>query len=143
MKPLHYWRLFCFSSMAFLKLPVVHIMRQIRTDLEAAHRDTLKKDPQKLFDPKAIWAMAEPGMIATDNTDPVFLAIIKFSPPAPAGKVRALISVCRGNSELAAFIRKHSAPGYGTTFFELVSKMHTLAANLLLTCPIKRGRSRL
>ena len=122
---------------------VVHIMRQIRTDLEAAHRDTLKKDPQKLFDPKAIRTLAEPGMIATDNTDPVFLAIIKFSQPATAGKVRALISVCRGNRELAAFIKKHSAPGYGTTFFELVSKMHKLAANLLLTCPKNRGRSRL
>jgi hypothetical protein len=122
----------------------VRIMRQIRIDLDAAHRQTLKKDPKTLFDPKAVMAMAKPGMIATDNTSPIFLAIIRFSEPAlGGGKVRALVSVCNGNEELAALVKQHSAPGYGTTFFELASKIHSLATNLAQTRPIKRGRSTL
>ena len=54
-----------------------------------------KKDPRVLFDPKLIQAMARPGMIATDNTDPVFLAFVKLSVSAiRGGAVHALVSVC-------------------------------------------------
>lgn len=121
---------------------VVRIMRQIRMDLEAAHRETLKKDPRLLFDPKLIQAMAKPGMIATDNTNPVFLAFVKLSVSAiRGGEVHALVSVCRGQKELAAFIKKHSVPGLGATIFEFVSLMHKLADNLSRTRAAKRGRS--
>ena len=126
----------------FPQAKAVRIMRQIRMDLEAAHRESLKKDPRALFDPKLIQAMARPGMIATDNTDPVFLALVKLSvSEIRGGEVRALISVCRGQKELAAFVKMHSVPGLGTTIFEFVSLMHKLANNLSRTRAVKRGRS--
>lgn len=57
---------------------VVSVLRELRPDLENAYRDTLKKDPKRLFDPAAVKAMAKPGMIATDNTAPVFLVVLKL-----------------------------------------------------------------
>ncbi len=118
---------------------VVSILQEIRSDLEAAHRETLQRDPKVLFDPQAVQAMARPGMIAVDNTAPVFLAFVKLD--AGQGRVRAIISVCRGHDELVKFIKEHSVPGSGSTHFELARLMHTLAANLLQTRPVKRGRS--
>jgi len=101
----------------------------------------LQKDPKALFDPEAVRAMARPGMIAVDNTAPVFLAFVKLD--AGKGRVRAVISVCRGHVELVRFIKEHSVPGSGATYFEFVRLMHTLADNLSKTRPIKRGRSTL
>ncbi len=40
---------------------VVNILRQLRSDLEATHRETLENDPSVLFDQKALQAMAKPG----------------------------------------------------------------------------------
>jgi predicted DNA-binding transcriptional regulator YafY len=54
---------------------VVSILREIRSDFEAAHRDILQKDPKELFDQHSIRAMARPGMFAVDNTSPVFLTL--------------------------------------------------------------------
>ncbi len=51
---------------------VVSILQEVRSDLEAAHRETLQKDPKALFDAQAVLAMARPGMIVVDNTAPVF-----------------------------------------------------------------------
>ena len=42
---------------------VVNILRQLRSDLEAAHRETLEKDPRVLFNQKVLQANAKPGMI--------------------------------------------------------------------------------
>ncbi len=121
---------------------VVSILRQVRSDLETAHCETVKKDPTDLFDPKAVQAMARPGVIATDNTDPIFLALLKLpSSAVDDGKVRALLTVCRGHDELSAFVKKHSVPGIGVTVFEFVGLMHRLATNLSKTYPVKRGRS--
>ena len=118
---------------------VVKVMRRVRRQFEAAHAETLKKDPSELFDQKAIMAQAKPGMIATDNTDPVFLVIVRLTDSAvdPSGSPAA---VCRGREELAAFWKRHSVPGTGMTFFEFVGPMHKLAANLQKTIPVKRGR---
>jgi hypothetical protein len=120
---------------------VASILQQVRPDFEAAHRDTLQQDPKALFDPQAVRAMAQPGMIAVDNTAPVFLAFVKVD--VGKGRVRALISVCRGHDELARFLREHSVPGSGATHFEFTRLMHSLAHNLLQTRPVKRGRSTL
>jgi hypothetical protein len=120
---------------------VVSILQEVRGDLEAAHRETLQKDPKALFDPEAVRAMARPGMIAVDNTAPVFLAFVKLD--TGKGRVRAAISVCRGHDGLVRFIKEHSVPGSGATHFEFVRLMHTLADNLSKTRPIKRGRSTL
>jgi hypothetical protein len=119
----------------------VRVMRRIRTQFEAAHAETLKKDPASLFDQDSVRAQAKPGMFAIDNTDPVFLVIIRLtgssvdlrqsSPP---------VAVCRSLGELSAFWKKYSVPGTGMAFFEFARLMHTLADNLSQTRPIKRGR---
>jgi hypothetical protein len=120
---------------------VVKVMRQVRREFEAAHTQSLKKDPSALFDQKAILAQAKPGMIVTDNTDPVFLAFVRLTDSSVGDqKGGAAVSVCRGRDELGAFIRKHSVPGIGATFFEFVGLMHTLAGNLSQIRPAKRGR---
>ena len=120
---------------------VVSILRQVHRDLETAHAQRLKMDRKALFDPQAVRGLVKPGMIATDNTAPVFLAFVRLSGSEVDGKVREAITVCRGHAELVAFITKHSLPGLGATFFELVSLMWKLADNLEQTQPIKRGRA--
>ena len=120
---------------------VVSILRQVRGDLETAHARRLQMDRKALFNPQAVRATIKPGMIATDNTAPVFLAFVRLSGSEVDGKVREAITVCRGHAELVAFITKHSLPGLGATFFELVSLMWKLADNLEQTQPIKRGRA--
>jgi hypothetical protein len=121
---------------------VVSIMRKLRSDLEAAHRETLKKDARALSDPKTDQTLAKPGMIGSDSSDTVFLAIVKL-PSSGRGdeKVHALFTVCRGHDELMTFIKKHSVPGMVATFFAFVGLMHRLATNLSKTLPVKRGRS--
>jgi hypothetical protein len=119
---------------------VVDILRQVRRDLETAYQETLKKDQGALFDAKAIQDMAKPGMIATDNTDPIFLVFVKLS-GSTVDKVHAAVTVCRGHQALNAFLQKHSAPGLGATFFEFTRLIHQLATNLSETRPVKRGRS--
>jgi hypothetical protein len=120
---------------------VVLILRQVRRDLEAAHAQRLKMDRKVLFDLQTVQAMVKPGMIATDNSAPVFLAFVRLSGSEVDGKVHEAIAVCRGHDELVAFVAKYSVPGEGTTFFELVSLMWKLADNLAQTRPIKRGRA--
>jgi hypothetical protein len=120
---------------------VVSILRQVRKDLEIAHAQRLKTDRKMLFDPTVVREMVKPGMIAIDNTAPVFLAFVRLSGSEVDGKVREAITVCRGHDELVAFIAEHSVSGLGATFFELVSLMWKLADNLAQTRPIKRGRA--
>jgi hypothetical protein len=125
----------------FPQATVVRVMRRVRRELAAAHAEILKKDPTTLFDFEAIRAQAKPGMIATDNTDPVFLVFVKLTASTVADHSGGTaIAVCRGHDELIAFIKRHSVPGSGATYFEFVRLMHALAANLLQTRPVKRGR---
>ena len=120
----------------------VSILREIRSDLELAHRETLKKDPEVLFDPEAVRALAKVGMLATDNTEPVFVVLIQVGErTAGQGTVRARVSVCRGFDAWSAFVKQHAMPGFGTTTFEFVSLMHRLDGNLSKTRPMKRGRA--
>jgi hypothetical protein len=122
----------------------VRVMREVRRELEAAHAQCLKKDPKALFDQRAIAARALPGVIATDNTAPIFLAFVRLTDSSVdhenAGKA---VAVCHGDEELFAFIRQHCIPGTGTgaTFFEFVRLMHRLAAELSQTRAVKRGRA--
>jgi hypothetical protein len=117
----------------------VSILREVRPDLEAAHREILKRDPKELFDEQAIRAMASVGAIALDSTAPVFLAFVELD--IGRGRVQATIAVCRGLDELGKFFKEHAAPGSGATFFQFTCLMHNLARNLSQTHPIKRGRS--
>jgi hypothetical protein len=118
---------------------VVGILREVRSDFEAAHRDTLQKDPKALFDPHSVQAMALSAMFAVDNTAPVFLAFVKLD--IGKGRVHAYIAVCPGLDGLGKFLKEHSIPGSGATYFEFTRLMHSLADNLSRTQPIKRGRS--
>jgi hypothetical protein len=118
---------------------VVSILQEIRSDFEAAHRDTLQKDPKELFDPQLIRSMARTGLLAVDNTAPVFLAFVKLD--IGKRRVRAFIAVCRGLDGLGNFLKEHSVLGSGATHFEFVRLMLTLANILSQTRPIKRGRS--
>jgi hypothetical protein len=119
----------------------VSILRQVRRDLEAAYAQRLKMDRKVLFDLQRVQEMIKPGMIATNNTAPVFLAFVRLSGSEVDGKLHEAITVCRGHDELVAFIAEHSVPGLGATFFELVGLMWKLADNLAQTRPIKRGRA--
>ena len=120
---------------------VVGILQQVRSDFEAAHREILRMDRRELFDVQAVQAKAQPAMLAADNIAPVYLAFVKID--AGKGTVRATVSVCRGWDALTKFIKQHSVPGSGATFFEFVRLMHTLASHLAETRPLKRGRSTL
>jgi hypothetical protein len=83
--------------------------------------------------------MARSAMFAVDNTAPVFLAFVKLD--IGKGRVHAYIAVCRGLDGLGKFLKEHSIPGSGATYFEFTRLMHSLADNLSRTQPIKRGRS--
>jgi hypothetical protein len=101
----------------------------------------LKKDPATLFDEQAIRSQAKAGMIAVNNTDPIFLAFVRLT-DSPVGDPRggSAVEVCRGHEGLGTFFKKHSKPGTGVTFFEFVGLIHSLAGNLLQVLPVKRGR---
>lgn len=120
---------------------VVRIMRLVRKPFEAAHAATLKKDPATLFDKDAIFANAREGMLYVNNTDPVFLVFVRVTASSvDEQNGGTAVAVCRGQVELLSFIKQHSVPGTGATFFEFVSLMHALAAHLSQTLPVKRGR---
>jgi hypothetical protein len=119
---------------------VVSVLRELRPDLQNAYRDTLKKDPKSLFDPAAVKAMAKPGMIATDNTAPVFLVVLKL-PESTADQVHAVMTVCRAQDEATAFMTKYAVDGLGATMFEFAGSMHRLSKALSETRPVRRGRS--
>ncbi len=90
---------------------VVGVLRQVRSDLERAHRETLRKD-QASFDQEAVRRMAKPGMIATDNTAPVFMALVRTAGSAiNVGEVTELITVRRGHDDLSAFVRETRGAG--------------------------------
>jgi len=119
---------------------VVKVMRQVRRDFEAEHARILKLDPKVLFDRQAILAEAKAGMLAVDNTDPVFLAIARLTGSSVDSAATPAAAVCRGQAALLSFIKKRSQIGLGATFFEFVGLMHRMAENLSRTRPIKRGR---
>jgi hypothetical protein len=120
---------------------VVKVMRLVRRAFERAHSDILKKDPAGLFDKDAILANAREGMIYVNNTDPVFLVFVRVTASSVDEQDGGTaVAVCRGQAELQSFIKRHSVPGTGATFFEFVSLMHALAAHLSQTLPVKRGR---
>jgi hypothetical protein len=99
---------------------VVRVMRQVRPQLEAAHDQSLKKDPAILFDQQAIRAQAKPGMIATDNTDPVFLVFVRLTDSSVGNqKDGTAVAVCLGPAELGEFLRRHSALAWERRFSSL------------------------
>jgi hypothetical protein len=120
---------------------VVRVMRRVGRQLAAAHADTMRKDPRRLFDQQVILAQAKPGMIAVNNTSPVFLVFVRLTASSVDDQEGSgVVAVCRGTAQFQEFYKRHSTPGTGATFFELVSLMHAFAAHLSQTLPVKRGR---
>ena len=120
---------------------VVKVMRQVRADLEPEHTRILKKDPKVLFDQKVIDAQALPGTIPLENTDPVFLVVVRLTGSSLESSQTPAAAVCRGQTKLMAFIKKRSLAGIGATFFEFTRLMHTFAKDLSRVKPAKRGRA--
>jgi hypothetical protein len=121
---------------------VVNLMRQVRDELELAHREILEKHPSDLFDRNTIRAHAKPGMIAFDSTDPVILVFVRLTGSSvDEQNVGTVVSICRSSNELSAFMKRHGSPGTGFSIFELSRLMHSLAANLSRTRAVKRGRT--
>jgi len=120
---------------------VIRVMRQIRRQLEAAHARNLKNDPRPLFDQEAILRQARPGDFAVTSTEPVFLLLARLpDSKGDTGPGGSVVAVCEGSAELRAVYKKHSVPGMVATFFEFSRLIHALAANLLQSRPVKRGR---
>ena len=58
---------------------VIRLLRRLRPQLERIHKENLAKDPNQLFDEKALLAQAKPGMIAFESTEPVILAFARLT----------------------------------------------------------------
>jgi hypothetical protein len=119
---------------------VVRVIRQVRTKLEAGHARILRMDQSKLFDFEAVQEQAKPGMMATNTTQPVFLAFVRLTGSLVDDQKRVVSAeVCEGHDQLNAFWRKYSEPGFGMTVFEFAGLMHTIAANLSQARAIARA----
>jgi hypothetical protein len=117
----------------------VSILRRVRPDLEREHARILEQCPEELFDQQKILASASPGVIAVDNTDPVFLAIASKPPRAPdEGERVPLSAVCRGYEKVSEFSRAVGASSM--TMFEVATLAHRLHQELIKTEPKPRGR---
>jgi len=120
---------------------VVGAMRQLRGDLQAAHDEIMNKDAKLLFDQETVRRRARPGMLAVDNTAPVFVAMVNVRLRDKKAKVHASVAVCRGHERLAEFLKEYAPPGSFATISEWTTIAHKLAANLAHTRPSKRGPS--
>ncbi len=121
---------------------VVKLMRQIRSELQLAHAQTLEKDPSELFDQNAVRAHAQPGMIAFYSTAPVILIFLKLTgSSADSQSTGTIASICRNIPQLGQFMKKYSSPGTGFSIFEFSRLIHLLEENLSQTRAAKRGRS--
>jgi hypothetical protein len=123
---------------------VVRIMRRVRPSLEPEHDRILTQDRRVLFDEKAVHKAAAPGMLAVDNTDPVFLAIVTGSraerAQADHGTGPKAVGICHGQAELMKFMHKEAPPGASMTSLEVAGKARQLADHLAKTKPRVRGR---
>jgi hypothetical protein len=117
---------------------VVRLLRQVRPQLEPIHAENLKKDPNRLFNERALRAQAKPGMIAFESTEPVILAFARLT-GSSVDDVRTV--VCVDHLELSSFMKQHSLPAVGISIFDFSRLIHNLAGNLLHTSARKRGRS--
>lgn len=123
---------------------VVRIMRRARPSLEPEHDRILSQDRRVLFDEETVRNAAAPGMLAVDNTDPVFLAIVTGSraerAQADQGTGPKAVDICHGQAELMKFMHKEAPPGASMTSLEVAGKAHQLADHLAKTKPRARGR---
>jgi hypothetical protein len=115
---------------------VVAILRRVRPEFEREHARILKQEPAALFDAQLIRQKAQPGNLAVDNADPVFLTIGSGETQA---KDVPLCAICRGQDGAMTFMKRQGVQS--VTIFELASVAHKLSGELAKAAPRKRGRS--
>jgi hypothetical protein len=119
---------------------VVNALRHIRKDFEQHHTRILKQDPHKLFDAEKIAALARPGDIGVDSTDPVFLTLVTGKATYEDGiDDKTSAKICRGMEAVSRFVKKTHAHSW--SLFELTTRAHGLREELALTLPRMRGRN--
>jgi hypothetical protein len=118
----------------------IKVLRQVRVHLEAAHTDALKRGLNTVANRNRRTVKQRRPVFSGDYKDAVYLVIVRLSGSLKRPGADTLLAVCRTSEEVTAFMNKHRAPGGGMTFFEFISAIHTLAANLSQTQPVKRGR---
>ena len=83
----------------------VSTMRRLRLDLQNEHARILKQNPDELFNEQAIWKKAQPGDIAVDNTDPVFLTLASRGISRSRGKaISRCVSRRRGGHQVQSLL---------------------------------------
>jgi hypothetical protein len=91
-------------------------------------------------------------MSGTCNSEPRFgnwenrmnvqmIPITRIKPNAHNSRTHSGKQIRQIANSMVAFIKRHSVPGSGATVFEFAGLMHSLAANLSQTVPVKRGRA--
>jgi hypothetical protein len=115
----------------------VALLRGVRPRLEKHHARILKQDATALFDQDLIKQRAQPGTIAVDNTDPVFLVITSGEQQGRSSANST--AICRGQEELMPFIKAQGS-GKPWTALELVNSIHGLSSTLAKIRPRRRGR---
>jgi len=119
---------------------VVTLMRRVRRQLESAHAECLKKDPNVLFDEERLRQQARPGMIAFSATEPVVLVAAGLRDAVGYDREQIAAAACQSSEEIVVFVRQHGGLGRGYSIFEFTPQIHALAANLSQAPPRKRGR---
>jgi hypothetical protein len=117
---------------------VIRLLRHLRPQLQRIHKENLAKDPNQLFDEKALLAQAKPGMIAFESTEPIILAFARLTGSSVDDEDYGP-AVCVDHLELVRFMRTQPS-GTGFSVFDFSRLVHKLADNLLHTNAIKRGR---
>jgi hypothetical protein len=120
---------------------VVAVMRRVRQQLEPQHSSILAQNPATLFDTRQILANAQPGDLAFDNVDPVFLVIASgHHNPSKTETADYRVKICRGMEAVGKFVKQQGARSWSV--FELATLAHQLSEQLKKAPPRKRGRSR-
>ena len=121
---------------------VVKLLRQARHQLQDAHADSLRKDPNKIFDEKTILAKARPGMLAFETTEPVILVFAKLTGSSfDDPKAVAPAKIYSNQLELVEFMKQHRSAGTAISIFEWAKLIHVLHYNLGQSKPVPRGRA--
>jgi hypothetical protein len=135
----------CFTILTGLRLmghgwpqgTVVALLRRLRPELEKHHTRLLRQGPAALYNEQQLRGGAQPGDMAVDTLDPLFIVIV-----SEQGRTGSRSSaLCRGQRELFELYHRYG-PGYAFTLIELATSIHALSLALAQTKPRPRGRSR-
>ena len=121
----------------------VTVLRDVRSDLEKAHTEILRLDPEGLFDQQALLKAQRAGDPAFETTDPRFLVIISQHGVERQNQNSPFkLSVQHDfNSAMRWIADGTRGVGGGSTTFEITFPAFQLQKQLGHTSPKPRGRS--